>query len=182
MTKAQESALWFYHGSNSKKKGEVNMKKRKKRNKKMRIGRYPFTIHADPLQESTAYPTHTHGLYDIGKPEFLMYPVAFGGKGNGQRINSAYKFFKKQKNAVKLKAILNGKTIKLTGPQLYPKYMKNDPYVYCFREVPPEFEAVKLAYPGDVASECPGIRFIQIWVDGDYFALMDDYYRGGVEW
>ena len=72
----------------------------KKSNKK--FGRYPFIIHADPLKESTAYPTHTHGLYDIGKPEFLMDPIAFGGKGNGQRINSAYKFFKKQKNTTNM--------------------------------------------------------------------------------
>ncbi len=167
---------------NSIKKGEVNMKKRKKRNKKMRIGRYPFTIHADPLQESTSYPTHTHGLYNIVMPEFLMDPLAFGGEGNAQRINSAYRFFKEQKNAVKLKAILNGKTIKLTGKQLDPKYMKNDPYVYCFREVLPEFEAVRLAYGSGVTQAKPGIRFIQIYVEGDYFALQDWYYMGGVKW
>jgi hypothetical protein len=157
------------------------MKKRKKRNKKMRIGRYPFTIHADPLQESTSYPTHTHGLYKIVMPEFLMDPLAFGGEGNAQRINSAYRFFKKQKNAAKLKAILNGKTIELTGPQLDPKYMKNDPYVYCFREVTVKFEAVKLAYGSGVTQAIPGIRFIQIWVDGDHFALQDWYYIGGVK-
>ena len=158
------------------------MKKKKKKTSRIKIGRYPFIIHADPLKESTAYPTHTHGLYDIGKPEFLMDPIAFGGKGNGQRINSAYKFLRKQKNAAKLRAILNGKTIKLTGKQLDRKYMRNDPYVYCFREVSPKFEAVKLAYGSDIADEFPGIKFIQIYVEGDNYALMDDYYRGGVRW
>jgi hypothetical protein len=152
------------------------------KNSKINLSRYPFMIHADPLMESTSYPTHTHGLTDVGMPEFLMDPLAFGGKGNGQRINSAYRFFKKQKNAKKLEAILNGQTIKLTGKQLDPKYMKNDPYVYCFRKVPPEFEAVKLAYGGGVAYVIPRMRFIQIYVEGDDYVLMDEYYRGGVRW
>jgi len=142
---------------------------------------YPYIIHASPPWDpDPPYPTHTHGLYDFGMPEFLMDPLAFGGEGNAQRINSAYNFFKVKKNAGKLKAILNGQTIKLTGPQLDPMYMQNDPYVYCFREVTAKFEAVKLAYGSGVAQAMPGIRFIQIYVDGDYFALMDDYYRGGV--
>ena len=153
-----------------------------KTNPRKNISRYPFMIHADPLLESTSYPTHTHGLTEIGMPEFLMDPLAFGGKGNGQRINSAYRFFKKQNNASKLEAILNGQTIKLTGRQLDPKYMRDDPYVYCFREVTPEFEAVKEAYGGGIADFFPRMRFIQIWVDGDDYVLMDDYYRGGVKW
>jgi hypothetical protein len=81
-----------------------------------------------------------------------------------------------------MNAILNGKTIKLTGQQLDPKYMKMDPYTYCFREVPPSFEAINLAYGSGIANECPGIRFIQIYVEGDDYVLMDDYYRGGVRW
>jgi hypothetical protein len=149
---------------------------------KRRFFKYPFIIHIDPLCEESAYPTHTHGLYDIGKPEFFMDPLAFGGEDNGKRINSAYKFFKKQKNAAKFKAILNGKTVKLSGQQLDPKYMKFDPYVYCFREATVKFEAVKLAYGEGVAEAMPGIRFIQIYVEGDDYALMDDYYRGGVKW
>ena len=146
-------------------------------------GIFPYIIHATPpWDEDPPYPTHTHGLYNIGMPEFLMDPVAFGGKGNGQRINSAYSFFKVQKNAVKLLAILNGQTIKLTGPQLDPIYMQNDLYVYCFREVTVKFEAVKLAYGSGVAQAMTGIRFIQIYVEGDYFALQDWYYMGGVKW
>ena len=144
---------------------------------------YPHIIHADPpWDDEPPYPTHTHGLTEIGMPEFIIDPLAFGDQGNGKRINSAYRFFKKQKNAVKLKAILNGKTIKLTGEQLDLKYMKMDPYVYCFREVTVEFEAVKLAYGSGVTEAMPGIRFIQIYVEGDDYVLMDDYYRGGVRW
>ena len=150
-----------------------------KKNLKRKYCRYPFIIHGDPLKEQTAYPTHTHGLTVIGMPEFIMDPASFGAKGNGKRINSAYDFFKKQKNATKLKAILNGETIKLTGKQLSPKYMKNDPYVYCFREVRPEFEAVKISYFEEEITE--EMRFIQIYVEGDDFALTDEYYRGGVK-
>lgn len=152
----------------------------KKKNKK--FFRYPFIIHADPLKKNTSYPTHTHGLYEIGFPEFFIDPLAFGGKGNGGRINCSYDYFKKLKNKTKLKSILDGQTIKLTGPQLCHKHLKNDPYTYCFREVPPEFEAIKLSYGGNIVNECPGIRFIQIYVEGDDYVLMDDYYRGGVRW
>jgi hypothetical protein len=157
------------------------MKKRKK-NRKIKVSKEPFIIHADPLKERTAFPTHTHGLTNVGMPEFVMDPIAFGPYGNGNRINAAYKFFKKPKNADKLAAILNGETVKLTGKELSSKHMKDDPCIYCFREVTFEFEAVKQAYviPGTVME--PGMRFIQIWVEGDDFALMDEYYRGGVKW
>jgi hypothetical protein len=115
-------------------------------------------------------------------PEFIMDPLAFGAKGNMQCINAAYEFFKKRKNADKLKAILNGKTIKLAAKALSPKYPGNELYTYCFREVSPEFEAVKQAYLILDAELAPGMRFIQIYIDGDDFALMDEYYRGGVRW
>ncbi len=156
------------------------MKKKKKRTSRIKIGRYPFIIHADPLKESTSFPTHTHGLYDKGFPEFFIDPIAFGGAGNGGRINCSYDYFKTPKNRAKLKSILNGNTLKLTGPQLCRQHLKNDPYTYCFREVSHEFEAIKLTYGSGVTDAYPGIKFIQIYVEGDDYVLMDDYYRGGV--
>ena len=60
--------------------------------------KYPFMIEADSLRGITAFPSHTHGLADVGLPEFIMDPYAFGGHGNATRINSAYDFFKKQEN------------------------------------------------------------------------------------
>ena len=156
--------------------------KKKKKKSTLKIGRYPFIIHADSLKGSTAFPSHSHGLYDIGFPEFFIDPVAFGGKGNAGRINFSYDYFKKPKNKAKLESILNGKTLKLTGTQLCRKHLRNDPYVYCYREVQPTFEAVKLAYGSGVAAAYPGIKFIQIYVEGDNYVLMDDYYRGGVRW
>ncbi len=60
-------------------------------------------IHADPLKESTSFPTHTHGLTNVGMPEFIMDPLAFGGEGNAGRINAAYDFFRKtEKNSLGL--------------------------------------------------------------------------------
>ena len=48
-------------------------------------GNYPYMIHACPLWvKDFPYPTHTHGLYDLGLPEFIMDPLAFGGDGNGR--------------------------------------------------------------------------------------------------
>lgn len=47
----------------------------------------------------------------------------------------------------------------------------------------PEFEMVKQAYcidgPDDID---PNMWFVQIYVEGDDFALTDDYYKGGIKW
>ena len=146
-------------------------------------GIYPYIIHADPpWDEAFPYPTHTHGLYDIGLPEFIMDPLAFGGEGNAQSINAAYRYLIDPKNLGQLDAILNGRVIKLTCKELNPKYMYKDPYVYCLNEVFARFEAVKQAYGSAVMDYFPKMRFIQIWVEGDEYALTDEYYRGGVKW
>jgi hypothetical protein len=140
----------------------------------------PFIIHASiNCAKCGLFPTHTHGLADKGMPEFIMDPLAFGTEGNSDIINTAYVYFKKRKNAFKLKLILNGKTVKVTGKKLSPKHRRDDRHKYCFREVTSEFEAIKEAYLDDID---PKTRFIQIYVEGDDFALTDDYYRGGVTW
>ena len=51
-------------------------------NQTSKFSDYPFTIEADPLLEDTAFPTHTHGLTEVGMPEFIMDPLSFGGEGN----------------------------------------------------------------------------------------------------
>ena len=141
-------------------------------------GIYPFIVHAaPPWDEDPPYPTHTHGLTQIGMPEFLMDPLAFGGGGNCDRINYSFDFFMDPQNNHLLQDILNGKVIKLPAADLSPN-LKSEPYTYCFREVTPEFEAVKLAYGSGVAYVIPRMRFIQIWVDGDDYALTNEYYRG----
>jgi hypothetical protein len=93
-----------------------------------------------------------------------------------------FDYFMNPSNADQLDAVLSGQTIKLTGPQLNPRCMPDHPYMYCFREVTAEFEAVKDAYGNGVAYLIPPMRFIQIWVDGDDYALTDEYYQGGVTW
>ena len=135
-----------------------------------------FIIEADRLEEDTAFPTHTHGLTDIGMPEFVVDPLSFGGEGNAKLINNAYCYF--MNNMKELQAILNGATLKYPINIICPKWQDDIIYTICFRLVPASFEAVKLAYPADVL---PGMKFIQIWIDGDDFALTDEYYRGGVK-
>jgi hypothetical protein len=143
-------------------------------------GVYPYIIEACPHGfGEPLFPTHTHGLTEIGMPEFIMDPLAFGGEGNGVRINYAFDFFMNPQNNHLLQDILNGKVIKLPAAVLSPN-LKGEPYTYCYREVQPQFEAVILAYGYGVAYEIPRMRFIQIWVEGDDFALTDEYYRGGV--
>jgi len=143
---------------------------------------YPYFIEAAPhWTNKPMYPTHTHGLTEIGMPEFLMDPLSFGGVGNGGRINYSFDFFMKPDNDHLLKKIMNGEIVKLPAAVLNQN-LEGEPYTYCYREVSPEFEAVKQAYGYDIARCRPEMRFIQIWVDGDDYALTDDYYRGGVTW
>jgi hypothetical protein len=145
-------------------------------------GIYPYIIHADPpWDDKPPYPTHTHGLTEIGMPEFIMDPLAFGGDGNAGRINYSFDFFMNPQNNHQLQDILNGKIIKLPAAVLNPN-AKSESYTYCYREVLPQFEAVILAYGYGVAYVIPRMRFIQIWVDGDEYVLMDAYYRDGVRW
>jgi len=145
-------------------------------------GIYPFIIHASPpWDEDPPYPTHTHGLTEIGMPEFIIDPLAFGGEGNAGRINYSFDFFMNPQNNQQLQDILNGKIIKLPAAVLNPN-AKSESYTYCYREVLPQFEAVILAYGYGVSYVIPRMRFIQIWVDGDEYVLMDAYYRDGVRW
>ena len=135
----------------------------------------PFIIHADPLLEATAFPTHTHGLTDVGMPEFFMDPFSFGGEGNGSRINNSYLYFTNNMN--ELQTILNGEILKIPVNIIEPKWRNAPLYTLCYREAADTFEGVKLAYPEGIE---PRMQFVQIWVDGDFFALTDLYYLGGV--
>lgn len=143
-------------------------------------GEYPYIIEADLLLEETAFPTHTHGLHDIGWPEFIMDPLAFGGKGNAGLINAAYRYFKNNMND--LQAVLDGKILKYPINTISIGWRDAPIYTVCFRLVPNTFEAVKDSYGEGIVDVVPAIEFIQIWIDGDDFALTDDYYRGGVKW
>jgi hypothetical protein len=139
----------------------------------------PFIIHAAPISDRRdyLYPTHTHGLADIGLPEFIMDPLAFGPEGNANKINNAYLYFKRNKKGLEI--VLSGKTVTLPIKVVVPKWKYLPNYKLSFREVTSDFQAVKEAYPRDIDQ---GTRFIQIYVDGDDFALTDKYYRGGVTW
>ncbi|MDM7986354.1 MAG: hypothetical protein QUS13_03365 [Smithella sp.] len=140
---------------------------------------HPFIIEVSA--DMPAFPSHTHGLTEVGMPEFLIDHLAFGASGNGGRITASYEYFTKPENAGKLDAIKNGETVKLTINDLKHDAKPED-IVYCYRRVYPEFEMVKQAYliedPKDVD---PKMWFVQIYVEGDDFALTDDYYKGGIK-
>jgi hypothetical protein len=140
----------------------------------------PFTIHAAPISDRRdyLYPTHTHGLADADMPEFIMDPLAFGPEGNGNMIDKAYRYFKRNKKGLQI--VLSGKTVKLPVKRILPKWKNAPNYRICFRTVTDTFEAVKQAY--DVNDITEDMRFVQIYIDGDGFALTDEYYRDGVKW
>jgi len=142
--------------------------------------KYPFIVEA--CEDIPTFPTHTHGLTEIGWPEFFIDPFAFGTQGNAVRINRAYEYFKRSENNDALRSILQGQTVKVTGKNLGLQEDPRDLHTYCFREAPPTFEGVKLTYPNEWKdSDALGMRFIQIYVEGDDFALNDEYYVGGVK-
>ena len=140
----------------------------------------PFIIEA--CIDMPAFPTHTHGLTELGMPEFLIDPFAFGVKQNSGLIGASYEYFIKPENSGKLNSIKNGEIVKLMDKDL-KENANPSTIVYCYRRVYPEFEMVKQAYviesPEDVD---PDMWFVQIYVEGDDFALTDDYYKGGIKW
>jgi hypothetical protein len=146
---------------------------------------FPFAVHV--CADMPAFATHTHGLTELGMPEFLMDHLCIGPKGNTNIINLSYKYFDK---AEKLHAIKNGQTVRLIFADLKPEAITEDildpDRVYCYRRVYPDFEMVKHAYnidekkgQSDVAANA---WFVQIYVEGDDFALTDEYYKGGIKW
>jgi hypothetical protein len=139
----------------------------------------PFILHG--CSDKPVIPTHSHGMTKLGLPEFLINHQAFGVQQNGDLIGHSYKYFKKPENADKLDAIKNGETVRLKDEDLSAN-VKYPPFVYCYRRVYPEFEMVKQAYDlNDPADVDPKAWFVQIYVEGDDFALTDDYYKYGIK-
>lgn len=140
----------------------------------------PYIVNVD---FDLAIVSHTHGLTEIGMPEFIIDPRAFGPMGNCLRIDACYDYFLMPSNKHLLEDIKNGQTLKLKLTDMHPGKFVKERYVYCLRRVYPFFQAVKEAYFMDELRHIlPNAWFIQIYVDGDDFALTDEYYRNGVQW
>ena len=153
----------------------------RKLSKKLDIGKYPYIIHASSLENLILFPTHSHGLHDLGMHEMFIDPLAFGPEQNANLIIASYKYFIRDKNAKMLQTILNGEVVELTEKQLFPK-AKDNPNIYCYREVSPEFEAIKMAYDDKEIGMDSDMRFIQIWIKGDDYVLSNQYFKGGIMW
>jgi len=167
--------------SKRKNRSRKNLNENQRQDEKRPPQKFPFIIHSCILQGPDIFCSHTHGLNKIGHPEFLMDPLAFGPEGNAHRINYSYLFFNKPQNKHLLQDVLNGKIVKLTMKDLNPTRKDARPYVYCYRLVNPSFEALKLAYKTNIAPLPPTMQIVQIWVEGDNFAITDAYYAGGIK-
>jgi hypothetical protein len=140
----------------------------------------PYIIHAC-CHAYNSFPTHTHGLTEIELPEFIVDPLAFGPQGNARLINASYRYLSMPENAEILNSIMSGENITINSKTLDPSY--DGTHNFCFRRVGIDFEGVKQAYDGlDLGKIEDVISFIQIYIEGDDFALDDDYYKDGVTW
>ena len=131
------------------------------------------------------FPTHTHGLNEIGQPEIFVDPLAFA-KHNASLINDVYDYLNEPGKEELIPNILAGETLKVKLSELDKAsfltanlYEGHKDLTICVRVVFPNFEAVKLAYGEDIPTRLP---FFQLYVLGDDFALDNDYYKGGVTW
>jgi hypothetical protein len=177
--KTPQSIMEEFHNSKNERLAVLKGAHRESEVRKKSLA-HPFTV--DGSTEAPVFPTHSHGMTEIGMPEFLMDPLAYGANGNADRIVWSYDYFRKPKNRDKLESIKNGQTVKLVIKDLNPNVTK-DSSVYCYRRVYPEFEMVKQAYNfKDPSAADPKSWFVQIYVEGDDFALTDDYYKGGIKW
>ena len=144
----------------------------------MNNSRYPYIIHGCILSESKPFPTHTHGLNAINWPEFIIDPFCFGPKINGFVINKTYDYFNTPSNRPELESIINdGIILKLNFDMFFDT---SDPTKsFCYRLVENSFSAVHLSYGTESNFSYEDGKVVQLWVDGDDFALDDEYYLIG---
>ena len=139
-------------------------KKNKHSGKKFENIHRPYTVHVSPIFDEQQFPTHTHGLTDLGMPEFIGDIFSFGSCGMSSRLHAAYEYFSRPENTKKLGTILTGKKIILTGKELQPDLDYDYEIVYGFEEIPVESEAVKQAYLSKALQLESEMRFIKISV------------------
>jgi hypothetical protein len=137
----------------------------------------PFIVHYDDVlvipRKRNTFPTHTHGLSKVGFPEMFIDPLAFG-PGNSNLIKTIYSTLKLG-DKKDLESLFNGEVLTFRHPS------KGN---ICIREVSKNFQGVKCAYEHDLDEHeiLENSKFLQIWVDGDDYVLMDSYYIDGVDW
>ena len=137
---------------------------------------YPHIIHGD-----IDFPTHTHGLNEIGWPEFMINARCYGYDVNAVVINAVYDYFNTPERKKELNKVFSGETIEVPINKLCSDWdWQGLDYPVCFRLVPNTFEGVKSAYESEDGVVDPNLMVVQIYVKGDDFALTDEYYRNEI--
>ena len=148
------------------KKTMMNYKKQIAVQNYMELTGYPYIVHTcAPGKDEKLFPSHSHGRDCFGEPEYLINCRCFGPVHNVAAINNVHNYLEEHP-ALKTR-ILSGQTVEM-------EY--SDDITLCLREVGSKFEAVRSAYEGCDLNE---MRFIQIYVKGDDFALTNEYYAAG---
>lgn len=138
---------------------------------------FPYIIHAC-ADDYISFPTHTHGLSEIGLPELFIDPYNFSQEWNSHLINDSFSYLTHPEKTDLIPLILEGETVVVKHKTLNPLGPAKDLNI-CFRVVTHEFDEVERAYDGVEINELAEMRFIKIYIEGDDFDF-DAVYNGGL--
>jgi hypothetical protein len=132
----------------------------------------PFIIHHSfdlPLR-----PTHTHGLTEVGLPEFIMANEPIGADGITSMMNLTYDDFISQESDGKLDRIRNGERLQCKMGHTNPDG-QDVIFILCFCRIDPESEIVKRAYEIEDPKDLdPKMWIIKIYVEDIHLTPTDN--------
>jgi hypothetical protein len=128
---------------------------------------FPHQIHADVVgAQIRAFPTHTHGLNEIGIPELFINATCFGPENNARAIN--YIVSEIAKDDAIIEKLKNKEEVEFElGDENDMRLM--------IRPVENTHMGVVAAYPTEEQRD--GIEVAQLYVKGDDHVLAEEYFR-----
>lgn len=134
---------------------------------------YPHIVHADVMCTRLSYPTHTHGLSEIGLPELFINATCFGPVNNCMTINMIVSELLSNESLF-VRVSNHREEIECD----FLEFESNEDLLICLRPVPEGFLGVLAAYPNKDTNER---MFSQIYVKGDDHVLDPEFYRDSMD-
>ena len=137
-----------------------------------KFGYPPVSIRDSDIIIKGGYPTHTHGLWNVGLPELFINATAFGPRDNAAVLNVVFEYLATHEDD--FYRVRRGE---------YVEFSPWEGTVLCIRSVQAMFAGVQKAYNLEIEADrvlalsIELIRmFAQVYVKGDYHVLEDSYY------